>query len=336
MTVRMKDIARDLGVSAVTVSKVLRNHSDIGPETRARVLRRVAELNYRPNLAARSLVTGRTYMVGLVVPDLLHPFFAQIAEGVNNVVRPKGYHIVLASSEDNPDLERSAIEAFLARQVDVLILAPARSTSAHGAYQRIRQREVPHILVDRRVDGFSATFVGSDDVRIGTLATKHLISRGHTRIAHIGALGISTADGRLKGFLRVMARHSLPVPAGYVTTVPSADAHGEEGGYKAMKQLLALKPRPQAVFCYNDLTAIGAMKAVLDAGLRIPKDVALMGVANTFQSDMLKVPLTTIEQNSILMGEQAAKLTMKWLTSKVPVKPRQIYVPLKLIVRESA
>src|SRR3982750_3872419 len=129
MSTRMKDIARDLGVSVITVSKVLRNHPDVGPETRARVLARVKELDYRPNLAARSLVTGRTYLVGLIVPDLPHPFFAEIAKALSDVLRKSGYYLIISSSEEDPDLEQQEVDQLLARQLDIGIIASCRPTA---------------------------------------------------------------------------------------------------------------------------------------------------------------------------------------------------------------
>src|SRR3954465_8429016 len=129
MSTRMKDIARDLGVSVVTISKVLRNHPDVGDETRVGVLARVKELDYRPNLAARSLVTGRTYLVGLIVPDLLHPFFAEIAKSLSDVLRKSGYFLIIASSEEDPDLEQQEVDQLLARQLDTLVIASCRPTA---------------------------------------------------------------------------------------------------------------------------------------------------------------------------------------------------------------
>src|SRR5438876_724273 len=127
MSTRMKDIARDLGVSVITISKVLRNHPDVGDETRERVLARVKELDYHPNLAARSLVPGRTYLIGLVVPDLLHPFFAEIAKSLSEVLRESGYYLIISSSDEDPDLEEQEINQLLARRLDTLIVASCRS-----------------------------------------------------------------------------------------------------------------------------------------------------------------------------------------------------------------
>src|ERR1041384_8509511 len=168
MTARLKDIARDLGVSAVTVSKVLRNHPDIGGETRERVLARVKELDYRPNQAARSLVTGRTYLVGLVVPDLLHPFFAEIAKSLSDGLRESGYYLIISSSEEDPNLEEQEINHLLARRLDTLIIASCRSTV--DLFFRIEKQQTPYVLIDRSLPGLAANFVGVDDDAVGMLA----------------------------------------------------------------------------------------------------------------------------------------------------------------------
>src|SRR5947208_5505366 len=146
MATRMKDIARDLGVSVITISKVLRNHPDVGDETRERVLSRVKELDYRPNLAARSLVTGRSYLIGLVVPDLLHPFFAEIAKSISEILRRSGYYLIVSSSEEDPDLEEQEIDQLLARRLDTLIVASCRSTG--DIFFRIEKQQKPYVLID--------------------------------------------------------------------------------------------------------------------------------------------------------------------------------------------
>src|ERR1035441_6491455 len=197
MPARLKDIAKDLNLSVVTISKVLRGHPDISQETRKRVLKRMKELNYRPNLAARALVTGRSSIAGLVVPDLVHPFFGQVAKGLSNGLRKKGYSLVLSSSEDDPELERQEIEQLLARRVDVLIVASTQSTLE--TFHRLKEQKVPYVLIDRKFDGLVANFVGVDDRAVGELATAHLIDAGCRRIAHIGGPNVSTALGRLEG-----------------------------------------------------------------------------------------------------------------------------------------
>src|SRR5208283_2593245 len=183
--VRLKDIAQDLNVSVMTVSKVVRGCADVGPETRSRVLARVKELNYQPNWVARSLAARRTFMVGLVVPDLMHSFFAEIAKGITSAMRPLGYDVVICNSEEDASLEASEIDRLLARQVDGLILASAQPPDAVDVFARIEARGVPFVLVDRRISRVNAPYVGADDEAIGRLATRHLIERGCRRIAHI-------------------------------------------------------------------------------------------------------------------------------------------------------
>ena len=183
MAVTMQDIARSLDVSVVTVSKVLRNKGKISVATRQKVLQRAKKLNYQTNWIARSLVTRRTYTIGLLLPDFTHPFFAEIAKAVAETVRPHGYHVIISYFEENPELEKSEAESLLARQVDGLILASAHS--AAGACDHLQKRNTPFILIDRPVAGVQAGFVGVDNHAIGLLATNHLIQRGCRRIAHL-------------------------------------------------------------------------------------------------------------------------------------------------------
>ena len=334
MAVRMKDIARDLGVSIVTVSKVLRNHSDISRETRDRVLKRMRELNYRPNLAARALVTGKTFMTGLIVPDLVHPFFAEVAKGLARVLRTKSYSLVIASSEEDPKLEQEEIESLLARRVDALILASTQWTVE--SLRRIEEQRTPYVLLDRKFIGLPANFVGVDDELVGLTATEHLIEQGCRRIAHIRGAETSTAAGRLEGYRQALKRHDLPFRPDYVAMGKSADDAGDVSGNEAMQRLLAVEPRPDAVFCYNDPTAMGAMKAILNAGLRVPEDVAVVGCGNVNYSELLRVPLTSIDQQCPLIGEKAAELALKLIEAKAPVRPQEILLTPRLVVRASS
>jgi len=329
----MKDIARDLGVSVVTVSKVLRGHSDISPETRERVLRRMKELNYRPNLAARALVTGRTCMIGLVVPDLVHAFFAEVAKGLSRVLRKKGYSLVISSSEEDPELEQQEIDQLLARRVDALVIASTQWTVE--SFRRIEEQKTPYVLIDRRFVGLVANFVGVDDEQVGMLATEHLIQVGCQRIAHIRGPEISTALGRLEGYRRALAQHGLSVLPGYLVAGKTGDDASDVSGYHAMRQLLRLEPRPDGVFCYNDPTAMGGLKAILEAGLRIPDDVAVIGCGNLKYAELLRVPLSSIDQDSTLIGERAAKLALSLVEAKSAVRPRTILLEPKLVARQS-
>lgn len=331
MAVTMVDIARDLRVSVVTVSKVLRNQGRISAATRKRVLRRAKQLHYQMNWVARSLVTRRTYTIGLLLPDFTHPFFAEIARAVAQTVRPHGYHVVISYFEEDPALELSEADSLLARQVDGLIIASAQPAHCLDLFQRIERRKVAYVLIDRPVAGLHASFVGVDNRAIGKLATEHLIARGCCRIGHLRGPEIGIAAERLEGYRRALTKHRLRVPARYVIV----GGHGDETGYVGMQRLLRLRPVPDGVFCYNDPVAIGAIQAILEAGLKVPDDISVAGAGNVQYSDRLAVPLTTVDQGTCQIGARAAELLMERILLKRSVRPRKILISPKLVERES-
>ena len=333
MAVRMKDIARDLGVSVVTVSKVLRNHSDISEETRERVWARIKELDYRPNLAARSLVTGRSYLIGLVVPSLLHPFFAEIAKALSEVVSQHGYYLIIASSEEDPDLEEKEIDHLLERRLDALIIASCRSSTA--LFRKIEDDKTPYVLIDRSFSGISANFVGVDDRAVGMLATQHLIDIGCNRIAHIRGPETSTGVQRLQGYKKALTENGIGIRTEHIISETKGDVESRKRGFAAMRQLLQLERRPDGVFCFNDPMAMGAMHCIFEHGLRIPEDVALIGCGNLHYDDTLRVPLSSVDQCSNRIGQEAARLALGILNSKLPPKPETVILKPELVVRAS-
>jgi LacI family transcriptional regulator len=333
MAVRLKDIARDLGVSVVTVSKVVRGNADIGDETRKRVLKRMKELNYQPNMLARGLASGKTYTVGLVVPDLVHPFFAEFAKSLSGVLRKSNRALILASSEEDPEVERQEIRTLLRRGVDVLMIASCQ-TQLRNFYE-LGDERTPYLLFDRNFSHLAAHFVGSDDVKVGEIATRHLAEIGRKRIAHIGGKHTSPALDRLRGYRNVMAERRLVVPESYVVTRDRVEETGDAVGFQAMEELLALKKRPDAVFCYNDLTAVGAMDATLRAGLRVPEDIAFVGCGNFRYADYLRVPLSSVDHGTAELGRIAGKFALE-LSEKPEQAPKSVLVEPKLVVRRSS
>jgi LacI family transcriptional regulator len=332
MAVRMKDIARDLGVSLMTVSKALRTHSDISEETRQRVLKRMRELDYQPDWIARSLVTRRTYLIGLVLPDLMHSFFAEVAMGVARKFQPLGYQVVISNTEEDPETERRNVEVLIARKVDGLIIASAQRQGNLGMFRALDRSGVPYVLIDRMIAGVHANFVGVKDDEVGAIATEHLLAQGARRIAHIRGPAVSTARGRMRGYRRALASRGIKVRADYIVN----GQFGDSGGYRAMLKLLDLTPRPDAVFCYNDPVAAGAIKAVLEANLKVPQQIAIIGAGNVHYSDLLRVPLSTVDQSSSIIGERAAELLARCIESKKPTAPERIFIPPRLIVRDSS
>lgn len=326
---RMKDIAEALGLSVITVSKGLRNHSDISKITREKILQKARELRYTPNLAARSLVTQRSYVIGLVVPDLLISFFAEISTSIAQHLRTAGYELFLSNSQEDPAIEAKEIERLLGRQVDALIVATSVHPDARENSLVMAGGHVPLILIDRWVGGTEATFVGNSHKEIGEMATAHLLEVGCRSIAHLRGPETSAGNGRLEGYQSVLKQSPKTKP------VVEFGGFSDQDGYQAMQRLLQGRSRPDGIFCFNDLVAAGALRACLGAGLRVPQDVAVIGCGNHLLSSLLMVPLSTIDQQSSLIGQRTAEILLELLNSDEPRKRRNIRIKPRLIVRQS-
>jgi LacI family transcriptional regulator len=334
MTVTMKDIARDLGLSVVTISKVLHNHPDISTETRERVLAHIKKRDYQPNILARSLVTGRSFLVGFIVPDLIHPFFAEVAKAISLTIRPSGFSLVISSSEEDPVLEAQEIRQLLARRLDVLVIA---STAMSGEYfQHLSKNKQPYILIDRDFPGSSENFVGVDDIAVGRIATQHLVDIGCKRIAHISGRENSTGIRRLEGYRQALSANGLKYRAEYVISRNSVDTESVAQGADAARALLRCKSRPDGIFCYNDPLAIGAMDSIYEAGLTIPRDIALVGCGNLHYDASLRVPLSSVDQHSQLIGEHAGKIVLDLIEAKDSTFRRHVILEPSLIIRASS
>jgi len=332
-TTTMKRIAGELGVSITTVSKVLNNREDIGHATRARVLAKVAELGYQPNAVARSLTLRRTHTLGVVIPDLMHSFFVEIVAGLETVASARGYGLLLCSSNEDPVKERAEIDLLRQRQVDGIILASVNASGNTDLLQRLGPLGIGLVMIDRDDHPIvKCDRVLTDDAEVGRLAATHLVEQGRTAIAHIMGPPIVHAKRRAEGYkaalkaLGVRARSEWVVRGGFM----------EADGYRAMKKLLALKPRTDAVFAANDPSAIGAMKAIWDAGLRVPDDIAVVGAGDIALGDLLRVPLTTVSWSRDEQGKQAAKLLLDRIGPEPSDRFRSVVIPPRLIVRRSS
>jgi len=332
MAIRLKDIARELNVSVITVSKALRGNTDISEATRQRVLARMKELDYQPNMTARGLATGHTYIVGLIVPDLLNPFFTELAKSLGGALRNQSYGLILASSEHNPEVEKSEIRMMLARGVDALLIASCQEVLE--GFMSVHNQRTPFVLLDRPFPHLRASFVGTDDFAGGKLATEHLIQLGRRRVAYIGSPDLSPAADRFRGFRFALRDNDIEMREDLILSSSNEERSGDNAGYEMMRTLLKRKSKPNGVFCHNDVVAIGAMKATLDAGLSIPRDIAFVGFDNVKYSKYLQIPLTSVDQSTQQLGEAAAQLVLDLLAKKVD-KPKTILLTPTLVVRES-
>ena len=329
----MKRIAADLGVSITTVSKVLNHHADIGEATRARVLALVEELGYRPNAVARSLTLRRTHTLGIVIPDLMHSFFVEIIAGLESVASARGYGLLLCSSTENPKKERSELEMLRSRQVDGIVLASVHGSHNSELLQRLAAQVGALVMIDRddhpRV---RCHRVLTDDELAGRMATGHLLSQGRRAVAHIAGPPITHARRREAGYLSALRDAGLEPKPGWIARGGFMDADG----YQAMQRLLQVTPRIDAVFAANDPAAIGAMRAIWEAGLNIPDDIAVIGVGDIAHGDLLRVPLTTIGWSKEEQGRRAAELIIDQLAGRDDGTVRRVIIPPRLIRRSSA
>jgi len=328
----MKRIAGELGVSITTVSKVLNNHDDISDATRTRVLAKVEALGYQRNAVARSLTLRRTHTLGIVIPDLMHSFFVEIIAGIEPVASGRGYGLLLCSSSEDPRKERAELEMLRGRQVDGIVLASANASGNTDMLLQLTRQKTSLVMIDRDDHpSVKCHRVLTDDEQVGVVATAHLLDVGRRAIAHIAGPAIVHAKRREKGWREALKACGIkPVDEWLV-----GGGFMESDGYRAMKRLLTVRPKIDAVFAANDPSAIGAMKAIWEAGLRAPDDIAVVGVGDIALGDLLRVPLTTVGWSRRDQGRHAAELLLGSLEGDVD-RPQRVVIPPRLIIRESS
>jgi LacI family transcriptional regulator len=329
----MRRIAGELGVSVMTVSKVLNNHGDISAATRGRVLAKIEELGYQRNAVARSLTLRRSHTIGIVIPDLMHSFFVEIIAGIEPVASARGYGLLLCSSGEDAAKERAELEMLRSRQVDGIVLASVHGNANEDLLRQLTGIGTAIVMIDRddhpRVECHR---VITDDERVGVLATTHLLDVGRKAIAHIGGPNVVHAKRREKGWREAHRTRGIKVEREWF----AEGGFMERDGYRSMKRLLALRPRIDAVFAVNDPAAIGAMKAIWEAGLKVPDDIAVAGVGDIALGDLLKVPLTTVSWSRKDQGLNAAEMLLNGLDGDRKDTPRRVVIPPHLVVRESS
>ncbi len=328
--VTLKELAARAGVHPSTVSRVVNNDPvlRVSAETRARIEALLEETDYRPDVVARSLRLRHTFVLAMIIPDITNPLFANIFMGIEEVAGERGYGVILANTGGSAERERAHLKSLQARRVDGLILA---SVSLRDPSVRwLRERGIKHVLVNR-YSSEQDPFVGADDFAGGTMATRHLIALGHRRIAHLaGSPGVSTAVERRRGYLQALEDagirpdRSLVIDSGYL----------EATGRQAMDRLLQLPEPPTAVFAVNDMAAMGAHAAILDRGLRIPEDVAIVGYNDVPLAARLAPPLTTLRVPVRDFGRISAEMLLEQIQSGRSVGRRVVLQP-ELVVRGS-
>jgi len=303
------DVAASAGVSKSLVSLVLRGAGNVSEKRRRLVLAAAAELGYRPNGAARSLVRQRSNLIGILLPDLHNPFFAEVVDGVQAEARAQGYNIIISVADPRALAERRALDTLLELRVDGLILAsPMLETNTIT----LVSKEVPVVLVARRAHLGSVDSVGNDDPTGAALVVQHLADLGHHNIAYIEGGGAAGAAERRKGYERAMQRCGLDA---YTRVIPGNET--DEGGRQGVAALFdGDAPRPTAIFAANDLAAVGAMSALAERSLRVPKDVSVVGYDDTALAAASQINLTTVAQPRADIGRTAVTLLLERLAGR--------------------
>lgn len=328
--VNIEDVAREAGVSAQTVSRALNNKGEISPETRARVLETVTRLGYRPNTLARGLVTQKTSTIGLVVPDIANPFFSEVARGVEEVAQKEGYSLLLCNTMESPVRETEALRTLEAQRVDGIVLCSSRLSDAELAAMLSRLPAI--VLVNRDAPASDLKSARIDDEAGAREATRHLLGLGRRSIAFLaGPSASQSGRRRALGYERAMTEAGLAVDAG----LTMACAPQLEAGYDAALRVLSQRPDVDALLCYNDLVAVGALHACAAVGRRVPEDVAVVGCDDILLAALVTPSLTTVRSDRRGLGAAAVELLLRTLHGCVECCDDVVLQP-KLVIRASA
>jgi LacI family transcriptional regulator len=333
MAVTLHDIAKQAGVSVSTVSRVLNKksvNSRISKQTEKLILKTAKELNYRPNQLARGLRLKRTHTIGLVVPDIANPFFAFIIKSVQTVSHKLGYTLVVCDTDENLPLEIEHSQMLLSKGVDGLIVLPVGQKFSH--LEGLLRNGVPLVVVDRSFTGLNSSTVVIDNHAGAFEATELLIKNGHRRSAIIQGLPDTfTASGRLQGFLDAHAKYGIPVDRRLIV----GRDFRKETGYIETKFLLSLEDRPTAIFTTGDLITLGALEAIMEEGVEVPRDVSIVAFDDIESASYFRCPITAVAQPKENMGEIAVKLLLEQIRNPNNFEPKRIVLKPKLIIRES-
>lgn len=310
MPITIKDVARESGVNISTVSRALNDAYGVHEETREHVLAVAARLNYRPNLVARGLATGRSRTLALVVSDIRNPFFAEVARGAEDAARAGGCDLILCNSDLDAGKQMAAVRSMLEKRVDGIMMNSV-ATLEPGHRDELAACGVPIVLLNRTAPARMFSTVGADNDAGGVVAAEYLLRLGHRRIANLtGPRQHGNMTDRSRGFAR-----TVKAAAGTSLSV----IHGENtfnGGYAMAKELLARKERPTAVFAGSDLMAFGIVRATIELGLRVPADISILGFDDIELATVVQPPLTTIRQPKYELGRAAAEILLGFAANK--------------------
>lgn len=324
----IKDIARIANVSSSTVSRALQSSPLISRRTAERIQHIARESGYRASAIARGLVTQKTKTIGVVVTTIADPFVSEVVNGIEDCGNDHGYSVFLANSNADPDRETKVVHSFSERRVEGVVVTSSRVGARY--LPLLYEMRIPIVLVNNQHPGEFVNSVLIENVKASAEVTNHLIQLGHKRIAYLGdRFGYQSDTERFAGYREALERAGLPF-------LPELIVHGDgkcEGGMTGVETLMNLPKPPTAIFCYNDMTALGALRQLHLRKMRVPEDVSLVGFDDLFIASYTQPPLTTVRQPRRLMGRLAMESLLKLISGED--SSSAINVPAELIVRES-
>jgi LacI family transcriptional regulator len=330
--VRLKDIAVRAGVSVMTVSKVMRDTSDISASTKARIRQLAEQMGYNPDSIAQGLRTGTTKLFGLVISSTTNPVFARVVMAIEERAHEMGYDLITAHSLNIPEREEAVIKRLLSRRIDGLFLVPVyRLDPTAPIYEELARRGIPTVLLGHKAP-FCQKFanVETDDVNASYALTQHLLQLGHKRIAYFTGPPVSPgSQERFEGYRRALREAQIEVDEKLIFNAGATIEEGE----KAALQMLNEAPKATAIQAVNDLVAIGAASLLLNQGVRIPQDISIVGFGNVLISEHFRVPLTTIRQPKLRLGAAAVESMARVMRGEQVLTKR---LPAEIVIRQSS
>jgi LacI family transcriptional regulator len=326
------DIARELQISASTVSRALQNNPRISQKTREKIKAVADAIGYRPNTLASNLRNKRSNTIGIVVPLINRYFFSSVISGVEEVAFKAGYTVVISQSNDQANKETAIVHSMFANRVDGLIISIAMQSTSFEHLKMFKRKNIPLVFFDRAVPEIETNKIVVDDFMGGFRVTQHLIDQGYRRIGHMaGPQNLRSYSDRKKGYMEALEKNGMKYDENLVIT----NSLTSDEGIEAIQKLMSLPQPPDAVFCGNDTTALSSMIYLRDNGIRIPEDVGIVGFSNEPFSRVVSPSISTIAMPGFMMGQKAAEMILKQIEFKEKTFSTLV-MPTELIIRESS
>ena len=305
MKVTISDIAKELGIAPATVSRALSDHPEISASTKKKVKAVAKRLDYRPNKMASSLRSGKTKIIGVLIPTAEHLFFGSVIHGISNIASEYGYDVLIYQSNESEEFEKKGIDTFIGARVDGILVSISKNTVDFSHFKSVKDKHIPISFFDRSNDDLGISSVCTDDFLGGFVATKSLIDSGYKRIAHIsGPLHIKAFSERLRGYKSALNESGLPIDNELVYNGNISIDAGREG----VKCFLDLEDKPDAIFAVEDFTALGVLKELKAVSINVPAQFGVIGFCNDLFGEHISPSLSTVDQQTVQMGEEAFKL----------------------------